>query len=244
MSKRPRTTAVKSSEWKKKKIVKKDPLDRWALEPGFKMNLKRVDTTVSAYFGVTTSTAGLILNGIPQGVGDNSRVGQRVRMFNFTVRGEINFLPTATAITQPDSLRLLIVYDRQTNGVAPPYSNVIANITTGTSLNLDPPNWYERGRYKILRDWVINVPSTSATVAAGLITANGQPNVPHPNSSEFNLHFFKALKGKIDTIYSGTGATAANVNGGGIFVMAQLGSNQNGNVWAYALTASAEFMDV
>jgi len=242
MSKRPRTTAPKS-DWKKKQVKKKDPLDRWALEPGFKANLKRCDVSINSYFTPTASTAGVNLCAISQSVGDNGRVGQRVRLHNLTIRGLISYFPQATAIQQPDFLRLMIVYDRQTNGVAPPYSNVVTQINTGTSFPYDPPNWYERGRYKILRDWMIATPAMNGVVAAGLLAAGTtQMSPPQPTSMEFNLHFFKALKGKIDTIYSGTGSTAANINGGGIFVMAQnLGA---GTGWVYELTSALEFSDV
>jgi len=228
----------------KGKKAKPDPLARWALEPGFKMNLKRSDQSVAAFFTTTTSTAGILLNTIAQGVGDNMRVGQRIRMFNMTVRGEITFFPSATSISQPDSLRLIIVYDRQTNGSGPIWSNVITNIAAGTSNNLDPPNWYERGRYKILRDWLVPVPAISATVAAGVLTAaTTQLTAPSPTSEEFHLHFFKPLKGKLDTIYSGTGSSAANINGGGIFVFGQSGQ-AGANNWAYSFTSTIEYMDV
>lgn len=225
------------------KKAKKDPLDRWALEPGFKMNLKRCDQGFNAYFTPTNSVVATNLTSIPQQVGDNGRVGQRVRLFNFTVRGFISYFPQATSIQQPDFLRLLIIYDRQTNGAAPIWSNIIANISAGTSGPFDPPNWYERGRYKILRDWQIATPAMSGTVAGGLLTAvTSQLTPPQPTSMEFTLHFFKALKGKLDTIYSGTGATAANINGGGIFIIAQnLGA---GTGWVYEGTSTIEYMDV
>lgn len=225
-----------------KKKAKTDPLDRWALEPGFKPNLKRCDQTTSNYFVTNTSAAAVNLISVPQAVGDNSRVGQRIRLFNLKIRGFISFYPAATGIVQCDTLRLIIVYDRQTNGVAPTWANLILNIGAGTSTAFDPPNWYERGRYKILRDYHIPVPAMTATVAAGLITAAAPLTPPAPTSTELQLDFFKALKGKLDTIYSGTGATTANINGGAIFVFAQC--SQGTGWWNYDFTSSIEFMDV
>jgi len=212
------------------------------------MNLKRCDQSTSNYFVTNTSALAVNLTSIGQGVGDNMRVGQRVRLFNLTIRGLISFFPAASGTVQPDTLRLIIFYDRQTNGAAPAWSNLIANIASGTNSAIDPPNWYERGRYKILRDWMIPVPLQQATVAAGIMTGNAtvaipaNPIVPFPTSTELTLHFFKALKGKLDTIYSGTGATAANINGGGIFVAAQ--NLQGTGWWNYDFTSSIEFMDV
>jgi len=239
MSKRPRVPPKK----KFVKKTKKDPLDRWALEPGFKMNLKRCDQGFNNYFTPNPSVTAMNLTSIAQQVGDNGRVGQRVRLFNLTIRGSIQYFPTATAIQQPDTLRLIIFYDRQTNNAAPVWSDLISNIAAGTHGPYDPPNWYERGRFKILRDWLIPTPAMSGTVAAGLITAaTSQLSPPSPTAMEFNLHFFKQLKGKLDTIYSGTGATSANINGGGIFIIGQnLGA---GTGWVYEGTSTIEFMDV
>jgi len=242
MSKRPASQLAKKKP-ALKRTKKADPLDRWALEPGFKMNLKRCDQSFNAYFTPSSSVTAQNLTSVAQGAGDNERVGQRVRWFNMTIRGTIQYFPTATSVQQPDLLRLLIIYDRQTNGAAPLWSDIIANISSGTHGPYDPPNWYQRGRYKILRDWMIATPAMSGTVAAGLLTsATLQLSPPQPTSCEFTLHFFKALKGKLDTIYSGTGATTANINGGAIFIIGQnLGA---GTGWVYEGTSTLEYMDV
>jgi hypothetical protein len=207
------------------------------------MNLKRCDQSFNAYFTPTPSVAATNLTSVAQLVGDNGRVGQRIRLFNMTVRGYINYFPTATSVQQPDFLRLLIVYDRQTNQAAPLYQDIINNISTSTHGPYDPPNWYQRGRFKILRDFQVATPAMSGTVAGGLLTAvTSQLSPPQPTQTEFNLHFFKNLKGKLDTIYNGTGATAANINGGGIFIVAQnLGA---GTGWVYEGTSTIEYMDV
>lgn len=226
-----------------KKKVKKDPLDHWALEPGFKMNLKRSDQTVSAYFTTNPAVTATNLITVPQSTGDNSRVGQRIKLFNFKVRGQISYFPAATGVSQCDFLRLVFFYDRQTNGAAPSWQDIVRNINSGTSTCIDPPNWYNRGRFKILRDMIIPVPAISATVAAGLMTAvTTQLTPPQPQSSELTIDVFKALKGKLDTIYNGTGSTTANINGGAIMVIAQ--NFQGTNLWNYDFTSSIEFMDV
>lgn len=245
MSMKRKAPPTKKKAFKKKPKV--DPLDRWGLEPKFKMNLKRSDQNVSAYFVTNTAASSTLLSTIAQGVGDNMRVGQRVRMFNLTIRGLVSFFPAATGTVQGDTLRAIIYYDRQTNKASATWADLIFNINSGTSLAIDPPNWYNRGRFKILRDFSIQTPPLSATVAGGLIT--GQPNgtgiqctVPSPTSSEMSMHFFKALKGKLDIEFSGTGATAANITGGGIFLAIQ--NFQGTGWWNIDITTSIEFMDV
>lgn len=224
------------------KKKKKDPLDRWALEPGFKANLKRSDQLVSQFFTTVTSTVANLVTTIPQAVGDNSRVGQRVRFFNWHVRGSILLEPGASGSVQSDYLRVIFFYDRQTNGAAPTWATLVANISTGTSASYDPPNWYQRGRFKVIRDFKVATPPVAFTVAAGLVTTSSGIGFPSPTSQEVQIDFFKALKGKLDCEWSGTGSTVANINGGGLFVALQ--SANNTNAYVMNITSSVEYMDV
>ena len=242
MSKRPRTAAPKSSEWKKKKVVKKDPLDRWALEPGFKMNRKRTDTQVSTYFVTNTSATANLCSIIAQGTGDNARSGQRVRWESWTVKGFISFYPAATGIVQGDYLRCIFVYDRQTNAAAPLWKDLIYDDNTGLSLALGNANWYQRGRFKIIRDFKVPVPAMSATVAAALITAAQNLGTPMPTSSEMKIEFYKNFKGKIDCIYNGTGAGVNQINGGALWCFVQ--NLQGSNWWNLDIESSIEYTDV
>lgn len=239
-------TKRKSSVAKAKKVVKKkhvDSLARWALEPGFKMNLKRCDQTISVNITNSPTTAASLLSTIAQNVGDNSRVGQRVRFFNWHVRGNIEYVPAATSVAQADYHRVIFFYDRQTNGVAPQWNQVIGNIAAGTASAFDPPNWYTRGRFKILRDFKVNTGPQSATVAGGLITTLINGNAPpYTTSKEMMIDFFVALKGKIDCEWTGTGSTIGNITGGGLFMTCQ---NVDGTgQYILTFTSSIEFMDV
>lgn len=236
---------TKSTEWKKKappKKAKKDPLDRWALEPGFKANVKRCDTQVSTYFVTNTSVNASLCSIIPQGVGDNQRVGQRVRFQSWTVKGFVSFYPAATGVVQADFLRAIFFYDRQPNGNTPLWKDLIFNDNTGFSLSVDNPNWYQRGRFKIIRDFKIPVPACSATVAAGLITAASVLTVPSPTSTEMKIEFYKNLKGKIDSIYNGTGGTVNQINGGTLCLAVQ--NLQGTGWWNIDITSAIEFTDV
>lgn len=239
-------TKRKTSVSKAKKIVKKkksDPLDRWALEPGFKMNLKRCDQAVSVNVTSGGSTGATLLNTIAQGVGDNMRIGQRCRYFNWTVRGAVQWEPAASSVSQSDYIRCIFFYDRQSNGGLAQWNQVIGNISTGTSTSFDPPNWYTRGRFKIIRDFNIATPPQASVVAAGLITSiTGSSSIPAPQMSEMKINFFKALKGKLDSNWNGTGSTATNMNGGALCFVCQ---NANGTgQFVTTFTSTIEYMDV
>lgn len=237
---------TKSQTWKKApaapKKKKVDPLDRWALTPGNKASFKRCDQAVSTYItNVPTATA-ILLSTIPQQVGDNGRIGQRVRWHNFQVRGMIYANPQATAIVPPEYVRVIFFYDRQTNAAAPTYQTIIDNIGAGTGLAYDPPNWYQRGRFKIIRDFKLPLPAVSFTVVGGNITAGSVLSVPSPTSTEMEIDFFKALKGKIDCEWNGTGSGINQINGGSIGVVVQ--SLNSTTTWALDITSTIEFQDV
>lgn len=236
---------TKSQQFTKKVVPKKkkvDPLDRWALEPGFKPNNKACDTQVSSYFTTNTSLSSNLLSVIAQGVGDNQRVGQRVRLHSIRVTGIVSFYPAATGIVQADYLRAIFYYDRQTNGASALWKDIIYNDNTGFSLSLDNPNWYQRGRFKILRDFKIPVPACSATVAMALITNGNVLTVPSPTSAEMKIEFYKDLKGKLDIIYNGTGNAVSQINGGGLFLAIQ--NLQGTNWWNIDVSTRVEFTDV
>jgi len=223
-------------------VKKTDPLDRWALEPGFKANLKRTDVNFSVNVTSVTSTAATLLNQIPQQVGDNGRVGQRCRFYNWSVRGVLQYDPGATGVMNSDYVRIIFFYDRQTNAAAPTFAQLITNINSGGSAPYDPPNWYSRGRFKIIRDFQIPLGPMSSTVAAGLITVTNPAIPPFPRPKDMNIKFFKAIKGKLDTEWNGTGSTVVNVNGGGFFAVAQ--NVQGTGYLILTINSSMEFSDV
>jgi hypothetical protein len=207
------------------------------------MNMKRCDQSFSVNVTSVTGVSSLLLSTIAQGVGDNQRVGQRVRFFNWHVRGSVEYVPAATGVVQADYIRVIFFYDRQQNNAASTYAQLISNIGGGGNLAYDPPNWYTRGRFKILRDFRIVTPPIASTVAGGLITViGGSVNAPAPISAEFQIDFFKALKGKLDCEWSGTGSTAANISGGGLNMQVQ--NTQGTGFWVLSGTSSVEYMDV
>jgi hypothetical protein len=209
------------------------------------MNMKRIDQALSVNITNVASTSATLLSTIPiLGTSpEASRVGNRVRYFNWQVRGVVTYDPSATSVSQADYIRVIFFYDRQTNGVSPTYSQVITTQPAGTSGAGDPPNWQNRGRFKIIRDFKIATPPISATVAAGVITSGlANAGFPTPTSHEVQLDFFKALKGKIDCQYNGVAGTSANTEAGGLYFVCQ---NINGTGQFIATcTSSIEFMDV
>jgi len=114
----------------------------------------------------TASTNVLLMNDVPPGTGSWQRLGQTIRMKSLAIVFQI--VPTGNTInaTQPsDFLRVLIVYDRQSNNGTTSWANMVAAIqpATASTFNtisgpMDPISIAERERFLVLADWRIPTP--------------------------------------------------------------------------------------
>lgn len=168
--------------------------------------LKAVDTVVNQ--AADTTGGVVLLSGIARGDDINQRAGREVTLRSI----ECRFLGRVTAGTGIDQQhRLLIVYDRQSNGAAPSVADVLvpANV-------LSPRNLENRRRFKVLYDRYFQ------------LSASGE------SGSEKVFKFYRRLRhpmvfnagnaGTVSDITSGAlyavilgsqaaGATAGNING-------------------------------
>lgn len=113
-------------------------------------------------FSVNASGTGsfALLNGITQGTDNTQRIGRLVHIRKIFFSGYID----SKLATLPMSVRLVVVYDRQTNGAAfnitDLYDTFGGNVTTSSMRNLD-----NRDRFLVLKDkrWSCNtlLPSPS-----------------------------------------------------------------------------------
>lgn len=237
-------------KYKKKTYTKKakvDPLARWAIEPGFKENVKRDDTDLGVIsagglqFGTSSSVASTLLLTVPLGTNEYQRNGARIRLQSWRFRGFVAPDPSTLATTPyfNDHLRVIFFYDRQTNGVAPTFAQVAQSIQSGLSNSLSNPNWLNRGRFKIIRDFNIPTPAFSASIAVATpIYPTGSP--VQMTSAETKVDFYKNFKGKLDTVYLSNSSGPADISAGGLFMVIQ---SLNGTPWLINGTSSIEFMD-
>lgn len=154
-----------------------------------------------------------LLNGVQTGAGFFNRVGSRIELINIHVRGIIDI--QATTITQ--YCRMLVVYDRQPNGVAPLVGDILqardqAGAVTGNAfveINLD-----QRQRYLILRDKEYYIPAVTNT--AGVLT-NG-PNFPS-EGPELCVNEFIKMKGLLTQFKSSSNpTTVTDINSGAVYM--------------------------
>lgn len=119
---------------------------------------------VNAQAGISlslNSTANIIpLNLIQSGSGFYNRVGRRIEMQSLHVTGEVNQTTTATSFN--DYARILVIYDRQTNGAVPTYATIMAAYDqsgTASTNYLSGVNPDERERFVVLMDQRLVLPA-------------------------------------------------------------------------------------
>jgi len=157
--------------WKKPQVIPKTSKDRQqdqeikTLKSKVKTLQRQPDLHYKdTYYTSALLTAGSIVSINPLGQGDdfNQRVGEGVKSKYLTVKMRLNRPGAASA----DSVRLIIYWDTQFNGVGGSIAGLLDGIidtTTITSQQLAPLNYRCHERYQILvdRNFIFNPDSTA-----------------------------------------------------------------------------------
>lgn len=105
---------------------------------------KYYDTGYSATF----SSAGAIISdllAIAQGTTEVTRVGGKINVTNFNLRGRIDGLQTSGTVS--NTLRVILFWDKQTNGAAPAVTDVLKQAGVNEYMNMDNVD-----RFQIIKD--------------------------------------------------------------------------------------------
>lgn len=160
---------------------------------------KAIDTTTNGDLNTTGTIA--LVNGCARGDDINARIGREIVMRSVQIEIDAQSTDT-TGIAQEG--RILLVYDRQANGAAPTFANVLA--ATGASLPISPRNLENRRRFKILMDKKFVLGPQGATT-----TALGGQSVKH-------FKFYRRLRHPV-TFNSGNAGTIADITSGSLYLM-------------------------
>nr|WAE42219.1 MAG: capsid protein [Cressdnaviricota sp.] len=152
---------------------------------------KSVDIVSANYLLNATGTVAA-LNLLESGSSSFQRIGRKIEMKSLQIKGMLNGIG-ANSQGLISSGRILIVYDRQTNGALPVYADVIKSQTqvsgTTQSLNFDFINLDNRDRFQIIRDVEFSMPSVTRVASAD--TFSGYPTSAHTDSKceegQFNM---------------------------------------------------------
>lgn len=169
---------------------------------------KVIDLNEAAY---ALSAPGVLtlLNGCVAGSQNYNRIGRKILMKSLQLR---LIVAASTPLASVDSLcRIIIVYDKQTNGAAPTVANILQsqNITgVNSSSATDMVNLDNRDRFTILRDIVFALAGQSTTATQAI--AGG------PTVKEINEY----IRLNLDTVFNaGTAGTIGDIQSGSLYML-------------------------
>lgn len=164
-----------------------------------RVELKTIESQPSIIVSNTGSV--LLLNGIAQGNDYTNRDGRIVNLSSFYYRWSLT-PNNATSSTQGDSVRILVVYDCQTNGTTPTVATILAAVDPHAPMNLN-----NRDRFKVIMDKQIGMGATTYT---GAVLSAGSPMVK-------TFSFYKKLN--METVFQSTSNLAADIATGAIWLL-------------------------
>lgn len=179
--------------------------------------LKTLDATISAKFSTTANFT--LFNAVRLGPDDFQRVGKEIKMHSLFLRGCVTDRTTAARISNSfDFLRLLVVYDRQSNGTLPAISDILAmrdlaGAVTTTSRSSRNDDYKDRFKILLDRGWGMNDNTDGALVAGQRVSG------PYPSS----IRYYIPLNGLL-TKYIADAASYTAIGSGALY-MVLMGAN-------------------
>lgn len=159
---------------------------------------KHVHTLVTHTLGAGEQVN--LVNGIAEGYGEYTRIGRSVTMTS--VRVAMNAYST-TVNQSNGAMRMLLVYDRQTNGVAPTMYSGTSGVLEIAIIAISPVNDLQLSRFEILGDKTYKM--------------NGAYNQGGGGATQVFDKWIVPLCHNVT--FSGSGTTVSNIRTGGLFLM-------------------------
>ncbi len=168
---------------------------RAALTAGVELKFHDIDWDESAAdlsAGVISNTSSLVLIG--QGVTESTRIGRKAVLKSIGWRARVQLGSTeATVLTTPETVRFLLVLDKQCNGAAPAVAGANGLLESANYQSFN--NLTNKGRFSVLADKTLVLNPQAAS-------GNGSANDTGAVTKTFSV--FK--KCDIPVEYSGTAA--------------------------------------
>jgi len=175
--------------------------------------LGRVDISINVA-NLTVNPQFVVVNAIQQGSGSWQREGDQVKLKSCHLRGMVKPNTGAFSTEPPCGLRMMLVWDRQTNGATPSADNLIYNVDQAgaqiTTNAFSMTNYVNKKRFQILMDEFQTLPYVGSTGSDAASTDM------HENGGTLDRY----VKCKsLPTLYSTTAnpATVAQITTGGLF---------------------------
>lgn len=138
---------------RKQPVVKRLAQDMRILKSTEETKQAVVPVSPAAALACAQNGTFLLVTNIPQGNTKVTRVGNKCSIIGMNIKGSV----ANGSITGPAMARLIILVDRQSNGVIPTNAQLMADTTAATNWN-SPINIDNRRRFRILVDktWACN----------------------------------------------------------------------------------------
>jgi hypothetical protein len=194
-----------------------------------------VDTS-AVVLGFSTTTGFSLLNGLVPGVGQNQRLGRKVKLRHLHVDSIIEWTGPGAAQTAYDRLRFLVVYDRESNAAAPAWADIITSTdaaSTATSTSWDSMNPSNVDRFMILADRKLFMNNYNAAVNAVSFYLS-QVNIDR-GPMRFSIDI--PLGGLETHFNAGTAGTIADITLGSLYIVTQgisAAGNSNWSCFTYS----------
>lgn len=97
-------------------------------------------------FSTNTSVTGTVdmpLVGLTQGTSESTRIGGKINICGFGIKGHVTGIPQTGAAPLADLVRILVVLDKQANGAAPVVSDILQSAQIISFLLLDNQDRFE-----------------------------------------------------------------------------------------------------
>jgi len=195
-----------------------------------------VPTKNSMVFNSSSTNGTLLCNGLAQGSEYNTRIGRKILMKSLLIRATIKNTADLANKTLTGNYRLLVVYDKQVNAVAPALTDIIETTSDSTFAMTSPLNLNNRDRFIVLSDKIGSLTVTTAATqgAAGDVAAFFVCK---------NIKIYKKLNH--ETIYnSGVAGTVGDINTGALYVFL-VGDRASGteNIICQSIITRLRFLD-
>jgi len=160
--------------------------------------LKVIDTT-----GATLADSSgdlILLSGVAAGTDFTDRIGRKIFLKSISLR--FSMVPGTASTNQGDVVRVMLIYDTQTNGAAPATTDILTTASQLSHMNLN-----NRDRFRVLMDKNLTM---GASIYAASALTQGAP-VPR------FFHMYRKIA--LEEIFQGTANTVGSIATGAIWLL-------------------------
>lgn len=198
---------------------------------------------VNATLALNTTGTVTAINLIQVGSSMFNRIGRKIEMRSIRISGQLFTATVTRATVVPDYARVLIIYDRQTNGAFPTVSDILQDTDqagTNTTEAFSGLNMNNRERFVTIMDKRFTIPQATAT--AGVLTNVFPQNEMYP----IKIDEFRRLRG-LTTHYKADSnpAVIGDVSTGGLYAVSIAQTQAAGTeLFSFQFNCRLKYVDV